>query len=603
MIRRYHGSSLFTCLFSTVPTVKEQNARWAAVEDPQRAQGSLAPDTSDRGVAAPTSLVNLPFELVEVIFTLVHQDLPKMPSPFQLLHVSRRWRELAQSMPVLWQDTCITRVPYGCDSTSTLGRTYHYLPTRKQSSNQLYVLGRCAELSNGSLKNLDMEITNWSHPRNKALWRTFGYHLKKSKSSLESLKVKLVSTSTRLVYSRRRSYDCGFISLMMQCPLLVELQLGLSQTLLGLDTATLPREPPKLASTTPLRKPSQTPVGPDATTLPPEELVKSVATLSPQMPSQTLRDTDTTTLPPRELVKSASMPSPRRSSQTLLGPNTAMQPRHFVKWALTPSFRRLTLDCHGEVPGGDSPGRSKFLHRSSQLHTLTLQDLRSIGNERSFIVALLDSCARTLVNLDISGCVNPLVELRRLTEVDSLPQLRSFRYMATPCHVQYVHFPRMTRPDDLDGLTFPQLEILEAPLDVIIAFPAVPPHLILRLDDQSQCAEDCKSFVEWLLAPQHERDHALRSLTMSLSFQPKEEDLSSIIETLTPSCAGTVTCPNLTEIKLMIRAGVDAQEAAATSSVCLSAADSESCRMGTHVQRLLWTRVHGAGTSQSLARS
>lgn len=53
---------------------------------------------------------HLPNEVVVAIFEFVYVDWERLPSPFQLCHVNKRWREIAFATPALWRDTRILRV-------------------------------------------------------------------------------------------------------------------------------------------------------------------------------------------------------------------------------------------------------------------------------------------------------------------------------------------------------------------------------------------------------------------------------------------------------------------------------------------------------------
>lgn len=52
----------------------------------------------------------IPSEVLTLIFEQVHADWEQLPSPFQIAHVCRRWRDLAFATPSLWRDTRILRV-------------------------------------------------------------------------------------------------------------------------------------------------------------------------------------------------------------------------------------------------------------------------------------------------------------------------------------------------------------------------------------------------------------------------------------------------------------------------------------------------------------
>lgn len=191
-----------------------------------------------------------------------------------------------------------------------------------------------------------------------------------------------------------------------------------------------------------------------------------------------------------------------------------------------------------------------FLKRSSKLRSLTLRDVPSydsqpIGRQPPpFALQLVRVCAHSLVELELDARAGIFAGLKAIGIV-SFPLLRRFRHVPR----EYSFDP--TPPGEIDGMLFPKLESIEAPASVIIAFPTAPPSVTLRIRSEEQ-AEECNDFAQWLL--QITGDQSPRSLTIMATGEFDNDILwTPIIDALTPSLAGVVACPRLTELRFIRR--------------------------------------------------
>lgn len=111
----------------------------------------------------------LPNEILATIFEHVYADWQRLPSPFQLPHVCRRWRSIAKVTQSLWRDLRILRVPtklstftpnlsvelrrppcFSSSSTHPVGQFCH-----ARAGNHLRLIKHCAELSNNTLTHFE----------------------------------------------------------------------------------------------------------------------------------------------------------------------------------------------------------------------------------------------------------------------------------------------------------------------------------------------------------------------------------------------------------------------------------------------------------------
>lgn len=205
----------------------------------QLALVKLAPTT-----AGPESSGNpfdrLPFEVVEVIFSLVHQDWQRMASPAQLLLVSRRWKALATAMPSLWQDTSLLRVPHNI-STPLIWTYSPFRQESKRNNPQAAFLHRMADLSQHTLQHFELEAHVWSD-RDEELQAILEC-LMKSRTTLRSLTLLTTSTSESYVWRKQCTSRCDLLPLgiVMQCPKVTDVQLSLSDQIFTRPTSMPPR--------------------------------------------------------------------------------------------------------------------------------------------------------------------------------------------------------------------------------------------------------------------------------------------------------------------------------------------------------------------------
>ncbi|PWN24807.1 hypothetical protein BDZ90DRAFT_96756 [Jaminaea rosea] len=111
----------------------------------------------------------LPNEILATIFEHVYADWQRLPSPFQLPHVCRRWRSIAKITQSLWRDLRILRVPTKlstftpnlsvelrrppCFSSSSTHPVAQFCHAR--AGNHLRLIKHCAELSNNTLTHFE----------------------------------------------------------------------------------------------------------------------------------------------------------------------------------------------------------------------------------------------------------------------------------------------------------------------------------------------------------------------------------------------------------------------------------------------------------------
>lgn len=428
----------------------------------------------------------LPDELLALIFEHVHQDWEKLPSPLQLLHICKRWREIAMATPTLWQDTRILRV----HSRAVTKKPLYFPPVQKafrfgQTEPETgYICSRadvhkhklvdlCAALSCNTLSLLELEVHN-SLDAAEVVRRLF-VNVSASKAHLKIVAFVHTNKSQRQRASGYSSALSKFATLcldfVMQCPNVEDVQLFVGELMRG------------------------------------EEHIAAI------------------------------------SDESLAA-------------RAEPSFRRLQLDCFGGFTNSKGAQmRQRFLQRSSKVRNLSLRNVPSQrkqegdGRVTPFALQLIASCAEALVHLEVDGQATIFRSLRA-QGVKSFPHLTHLR------HVTHEHVSARTLQSDIDGLLFPKLESIEAPVDVIIAMPTVPPLVVVRFDDQLRAESDCAALAEWLLALDSKKSPA--SLTVTASCEVVQEDLfAPIIEALTPSAVGMVACPRLTELKFMHRSAYE----------------------------------------------
>lgn len=233
-----------------------------------------------------------------------------------------------------------------------------------------------------------------------------------------------------------------------------------------------------------------------------------------------------------------------------------------LAWVPGLPFHRLILECAGELPRPDGTPAQHVLQRCRQLRSLVLRDVSGVGSWHApplgrerlpFVLALLATCFPTLVDLDISGCVSLFAELKRSGEVNTWPELRNFRCAPIEDDGGRVYYSGLT--GDLTGMTFPRLETIEAPSAVMTAFPCAPSGITLRLDDESQCTEECKAFVEWLRNLGDSDGRRIQSLTLLLASTGMGNAIDCLIKALTSSsnAEAPTLCPQLTKLKIMVK--------------------------------------------------
>lgn len=119
----------------------------------------------------------MPNEILASIFEHVYNDWERLPSPFQLCHVSKRWRDIAFGTPALWRDTRIlrvqTKVPVEHRGLSgMLRKPYCFLSEDRaprerwghpRDRNNIELLQHCARKSHNTLSHLEIYTLN-SHP-------------------------------------------------------------------------------------------------------------------------------------------------------------------------------------------------------------------------------------------------------------------------------------------------------------------------------------------------------------------------------------------------------------------------------------------------------
>lgn len=429
---------------------------------------------------------HLPTEVIEIIFAFVHQDFERLPSPFQLTQVCRRWQKIAQAMKSLWRDTRILRVrdkatTSDCDFSPAVRKAYRWSQSEcplesvcnRADADKISQLRTCTMLSHDSLSHFELEVYDWDAGHQG--FRRILEDVERSMQTLESVTFIHAHRDQRQKFRRaEESSNSDFaavgLAFVLRCPNVIDVRLSVGELTQG-------------------------------------------------------------------GINRNHWHFSRRKTQ------------------LKSSFRRLQLDSFG---GLTSPSwaavRQCFLQRSSQLRTLALcnvpeVDMRSITKaDVPLALELLAFCANTLVELDLSGAANPLIGART-AGVKSFPRLRRLRYVPH-------HAPRPTRAGEMDDFAMPALEIIEAPVDLIIALASVPSYVILRLDDWSKVSAECATFAKWLLGLR--KDQSPHILALLSTFDPsylRDTTFDPIIEALTPNQFGKVACPNLTELRIINRAG------------------------------------------------
>lgn len=119
----------------------------------------------------------IPDEIVACVFEHVYNDWEQLLNPFQLCHVSKRWREIAFSTPALWRNTRIlhiqTRVPVEHRGLSVKVRKPYCFSAEEfapkdrwghpRDRHQIDLLEHCARKSHNTLSHLEIYTLN-SHP-------------------------------------------------------------------------------------------------------------------------------------------------------------------------------------------------------------------------------------------------------------------------------------------------------------------------------------------------------------------------------------------------------------------------------------------------------
>lgn len=174
----------------------------------------------------------LPNEVLVVIFELVQSDWERLPSPFQLCHVSRRWRDIANSTQSLWRDLRILRIetkvpiedcklsskkirkPYVYSSDDIIPQGYCIHP---KDCNHTRLIEHCARQSHDTLTVFELEILQTDLDPAEDVFKV----VSKSAATLTSI----------FIANNGQSGDFAGIAwrFALQCPRLVELELSLGR--------------------------------------------------------------------------------------------------------------------------------------------------------------------------------------------------------------------------------------------------------------------------------------------------------------------------------------------------------------------------------------
>lgn len=426
------------------------------------------------------------------IFALVMQNFERLPSPLQLAHVSRRWRSIANTTPSLWRDLRVLRVWEQAFST----HRFFMPPVLKAPT---LVQDDCVE----------EEMCSAPDGHHLALVKLCGDLSRQSLTHFEMEMEEFIeankATISRIFGEARRSQDS------IQSLYVTHISDGNRLMYADCDD--------------------------------PEMLWASAfASLWLDLVFHCHSLVDLELNVGHILRGHRDQPSWQLSEEALSS-------------APTPSLRRLQIDfLWAFLDEAQGPRASDLLlKRAALLSTLVVNHISNVAlhvatpGRAPFGLRVLANCANTLVELETSGYVTLLEGAKALGTL-SFPVLRRFRHATTGYRVlKYA-------PGDLDGMSFPQLELLEAPADIIAAFPTVPAQVTLRLDTREGTKEECEAFSSWLLSLGVSQSP--RSVAVLLTYDNSVANLlHGIIGSLTPSRAGKVACTRLAVFKILFRAG------------------------------------------------
>lgn len=449
----------------------------------------------------------LPDELLACIFEHVHADWERLHSPFQLLHVSRRWRKVALTTPNLWRDMRILRV---MDKLLVrYEQSFHpvFHPVRKtfcfgatepppghlferKDVNQWELMRMTTQLARSTLTLFEVEVDLRDHAAT-IMQQPFEGLAGTSTATLKSISITDKNRIQRRAYkpSGRSEFDGSLLAaiavdFVLQCPRLHTVELRVGELLFA------PR-----------------PVEYDD----PIEAEES--------------ETD-----------------PQFDFKSLRSPATPAS-----------SFVNVRIDSYDgfNMPRG-AQMRERFLQRCSQIRFLSIASVPNplLRDQPSsppppFAHQLLAACAQTLERLEVSGQENiPKRVVREGTS--SFPRLQHFKHVA---HSGSYH----EESDAMDGMTTPEIQSVNAPIEIIAALPLVPDLVTVRIGRLDRYEDDCNKIAEWLLGFGKEQGPRLLTLLVTIE-RARLAPFERILAALTPSDVGQVACGNLERLSILRRA-------------------------------------------------